>query len=879
MTATTARLSPPMCLATLLALFAAFPAFAAPMPADALAHADDFTFGYYPQGWRRDEKDPIIRYAVQTNRYAMLVDASSGRVARLGPVRPPEEAVQAAMEGNELLGAFPNAELDLAVILNGHAFPMVSGAGTPDQFRLQHVGKYLQQFQFPVTQIGGQASGAGLEGASAWIDGYCWPDRLSLEAKYAWRDIPALPSSERKDVTLAALLKVPDAYPIVEMLGADDAWQPAQTKTDRAILMRNEQGEGIALLCIPGAGQQVRRGDDGRLVLETNPFTFRAPADQTFACVVVPSLDVRGAALGEARQMAAAASGDLRVTAEGMAPYTGALSTTYDPVKGWWQVLLGDNNDLKTMEQVRVAVNNTAAAPATVRLSFAKAGGRFPITGMSPVLRDSDGWPLGLPVQISKNWHTTPCWFHGLTMLDAAPGAPLGFEFDLAYGFWGGVPAVSHAQLCLVGYGGNQLWDEMAIGSFGESITYDPDVNLTRSMVDDIRPLMVWGMGKTPKTQWSWTHNVGGCDFLTLFLKDQPKRQFLRRQKTLYSSYGPVISDVTYAGETPDGAIQSCVRTQTWRVDDYVRALYTLRYRVVKAVDDIDRLAFFQLGADRYNDISFRRIARGTINGLDEIWEPEKGGHTYSRRGEALPGAFPWMGMYEVNKDAPRPFPPGDQGALGDKAFIVRDWQAKLGGKDCPTPCYSVFGTKDGWNSALVELSPPKDLERLEVGDYVEATVEFLVLPQRADDYYGPNQNLVAALKANAEPWALTLREAVGAKVSVEASVGKVEQTWPVRIVADEGAQAEFSITGGVAYTPVTICGARANHGFALYAKIEDGTLVNVDQSSKAGRDWWQAAYDVVAKTWDVTYTLPLDAPGDARIAHRFVWRMDEPAQ
>ena len=29
-----------------------------------------------------------------------------------------------------------------------------------------------------------------------------------------------------------------------------------------------------------------------------------------------------------------------------------------------------------------------------------------------------------------------------------------------------------------------------------------------------------------------------------------------------------------------------------------------------------------------------------------------------------------------------------------------------------------------------------------------EAAVEFLVLPQKADDYYGPNQSMVAALKA-----------------------------------------------------------------------------------------------------------------------------------
>ena len=872
MTSTNLRSLLPMMLAVLGTMLSSS---AAPVPTDALAHADAYTYGYYPYGWRRDENDPAIRYAVQTNRYAMLVDGSNARVTRLGPVQPPEKAVHAAMQGNELLNHVPDAELDFAVVWNGHAFPMTCGAGTPDQMRLQHVGKYLQQFQFPVSQIGGLASGAGLEGASAWIDGYCWPDRIGFEVRYAWRDIPALPSAERKGIALAAFMKVPAAYPIVETLDANGAWQTGGGTGDRAILLRNEAGAGIALLCVPGARQHVRRNADGRLALEAEPFDFAAPAQQTFACVVVPSLDVRKDALREVENMAAAVGGALGVHAEGIAPYTETLPVSYDPAKGWWQVVLGENRDLRTMERAKVAASHTAPESATLRLNFAKAGGGFPITGMSPVLRDTEGWPLGLPVQISKNWHTTPVWFHGLTLMEIPPAVPLEFEFDLAYGFWGGVPPVSHAQLCLVGYGGNQLWDQMAIGSFGESITYDPDVNLGRSMVDDIRPLMVWGMGKTPKQQWSWTHNVGGCDFLTLFLKDQPKRQYLRRQKTLYASYGPVISDVTYAGETPDGAIQSRIRTQSWRVDDYVRALYTLRYRVAKPVENIDRLAFFQLGADRYNDISFRRMARGTLNGLDELWEPEKGGHVYSRRGEPLAGEFPWMGMYEINKETPRPFPEGDQGALGDKAFIVRAWKARLGGKDCPTPCYSVYGAEDGWQGALVELSPPKDVARLEQGDFVEAQLEFLVLPQKAEDYYGPNQNMVAALKANAEPWALTLREAVCANVSVEAAIGEVEQVWPVRIASDKGEQAAFTVTGGVGFTPVTICGAKASRGFTLYTQNDDGTRAKVEQSSAVGRDWWQADFDPAAQTWDITYTLPLDTPGDARGTHRFVWNMD----
>lgn len=48
-------------------------------------------------------------------------------------------------------------------------------------------------------------------------------------------------------------------------------------------------------------------------------------------------------------------------------------------------------------------------------------------------------------------------------------------ELTLVYGHWGGIAAASHAQLCLIGWGSNQLWEESALGSWGESVCYEPD--------------------------------------------------------------------------------------------------------------------------------------------------------------------------------------------------------------------------------------------------------------------------------------------------------------------------------------------------------------------------------------------------------------------
>lgn len=847
------------------------------VPSAALAHADDYTFGYYPYGWRRPNNEGPIRFAVQTNRYALLLDASKACVERLGPIAAPLPPLDAVLQGNSLLKSLPEAALTFAVEWNGRPFPAAQGAGSADQVRLYHVGKYLQHFTVQPVQFGGGAAGPGLEGVQGWLESYCWTGRMAWLLHVDSYENHLMPPQQLNNVVLSASLQMPPEYPIVEMLDDTGAWTPAapDTVSERAILMRNDAGQGIALVTAPGTGQRVLLSKENRLKLESERSDLPVDRSRTLPCIVVPSADIRREAAREAAQSQA----DAEVSAEGIAPYTGALPVDFDSVKGWYQITLGENADLNVMERVRLTLRNPAPEPRTVRLNFAKVGGGFPITGLSPVLRTAEGCPLGLPVQISKNWHCAPPWFHGLVPLDLESGQQLAFEFDLAYARWGGVPAVSHAQLCLVGYGGNQLWDEMAIGSFGESICYDPDVNLNRSMIDDMRPLMVWGMGAKPKIQWSWTHNVGGCDFLLLLKKSEPQRQFLTRMKTLYQSYGPVLSDVTYAGQTRDGSIQARMRTQSWRSDDYVRALYTLRYEIAKPVDNIDRLAFFQLGADHYHGLQFKRIARGSLAGLDEAWEPPAGGLEYSRRGEPLPGNMPWIGLYEVQKTPPEAFPKDDQGALADKAMIVRAWKARLGGQDCPLPHYSVFGSHDGVPSALVELSPPPDLPQLEPGDFVEAQVEVLVLPQRAEDYYGPNENLIQALRDQSDPWELTLREATGSNVEVSATAGTVEQAWPVRIRAGHGTHAAFTINGGLGYTPVTITGVASPSSFILQEVLGEDHRETIDQSSEIGNDWWQSDFHPDTGTWDLTFTLPLETPENTRQPHVFEWSATPPPQ
>ena len=204
----------------------------------------------------------------------------------------------------------------------------------------------------------------------------------------------------------------------------------------------------------------------------------------------------------------------------------------------------GKKPNIASLQRIRVHLQNRETEPQVVRLNFARDGGVSAITGLVPLLRDSRQNPTGIPVQISKNWHRREGktflyqggWLHALTMLKIPGGFEGDLEFCIARNLWGTVPLASHAQLCLIGWGTDQLWDQAAIGSWGESICYDPDVCLNRSVIDDVRPLMVTQMNST-NGKWAWTNNVGGGDFLVYF-NEADKKQFLTGMRTAYLSQG-----------------------------------------------------------------------------------------------------------------------------------------------------------------------------------------------------------------------------------------------------------------------------------------------------------------------------------------------------
>jgi len=520
--------------------------------------------------------------------------------------------------------------------------------------------------------------------------------------------------------------------------------------------------------------------------------------------------------------------------------------------------------ELDRLDRWHFTVRNESESETAVPLMFVDEHPPA-ITGFTPLLCEPDGAPTGIPVQISKNWHSREDkgnlphqgpWFHGCTFVHLPPRSKREFVFAMAYARYGGVPAASHAQLCLIGWGHNQFWDETAIGSFGESICYEPGRVQRRCCVDDVRPLMT--LPSSQAKPYGWAGNGGGGDFL-VWIDEAGRYQGFRATRADYRAYGPCLTDVCYIEETLGGAVSSRVNASIARSDDYLRVFHHFRYDVRLPVK-WQRLCFYQLGADFYNDTPARHTAIGDVSGARDEWEPVRGKEVYDRRGVALSGEQPWISIHGVERAAVN-----QGGAVASRGLIVRSWNAVLGGSRCPQPHASFYATEWGKGNfrTVVELSPPPELTALKPGDFVEAEVELVMFPAEAQTYYGPNKAFRKALESDADTWRLVHREARGNRLQIQLRNGKVERNYPLVLSVDRNWRAVCTLSGGTGYVPVTFTGLRDYRQFEL---LLDQKPLN---QAVHGNDFWQTDYDEVRKEWRITYNLQRDGQEPSRLELR----------
>ena len=511
---------------------------------------------------------------------------------------------------------------------------------------------------------------------------------------------------------------------------------------------------------------------------------------------------------------------------------------------------LSGQNGTRYYDEFWVKVNNAGSEEKTI--PFLLDLHTIPsITGLCPILCDKQGQPTGIPVQLSKNWHYGE-YLMAYTLLPCKPGKTE-YLLRVIYGFYGTLPSASHSQLCLVAYGGNGRWDQLAIGSWGETICFDMDMSCVNVAVTDVRMLMIrHGLNGT---KWGWTDASWGGDWLGVF-NDKSQKLVFNDMKTAYLSQGPCLTDVRtrgFYGAAHEVALDAQV--QTLRTDDYARTFQNLKY-TFNAPFATGSTWFYKMGGGAIN-YATPVTAYGNRDGLIEEQKVPltlKPGQMH-RDKTNFTGAGPWWVAFPGGY-----FPLGSGMPNGYRALVIRSYKATFGGKIYTEPTFSLPVNTVLKDDAGVDvyclLTAPKDVTSILPGDTVEMELESVSFPRISDDYYGPNETFRQHLAEHPQSWETTYREASGNDLEIQVDGGTLLSRYPIVIQASADCVTVI-IHGGVGFVPIRFEGLKSHDSYALYQEA-NGQLLPLDQS-RSGNDFWQTDFEPGTRAYQRSYNLPLD--------------------
>ena len=526
------------------------------------------------------------------------------------------------------------------------------------------------------------------------------------------------------------------------------------------------------------------------------------------------------------------------------------LLVSYDSTDGVFYV---NHNNIRcspttnVYDDIKLNIKNQNAIPARPIICFIKTT-NVSITGVSPIIVDAETYePTGEQVQISKNWHTYSSntqdfnyattdspkrnyqgpWLHAYTRINVKNNSEEARNYLLAYGRFGETFAASHAQLCLIGYGGYQVWDQSALGSWGESVTYDPDICLGRSMIDDVRPFLVTGP-TGGNLQYNWTGNVGGADFLRYSNKDG--MQHIINQRLSYITQAPCVTNVNYSGNTADGKIKTSITINLGRSDDLPRNYYTIEYQFLEDVE-YKELTLFKLCANGYADNKFTKYAYGDINGIIEADKSATADVNEATKTAANSDFF--FGLYNST----------DEEENGDVMCCIREFEANINGDIYRKPGYRFVNTTNGYKQVACEIGLPMECTGIiKKGSTIRLVVEYDVLPN-SDTYYGSSVyiQLTKNLMGTADEF---YQQVFGGKLELKVNEGELVSTYPINIYSKNNDAVSFTLSGGLGYTPLLLDGLSSYKGYKLKMKV-NGEFVDINQSSASyDKDFYQCYFN-----------------------------------
>jgi len=806
------------------------PAGVTSLPPLVFTNVQDYGFMFWSNGTSSGY------YGIRTSHYGMVFNCSSLAPSVLIPLS--NNVAEASALTESWAASFPPASPTVSFsckVISG----MSTNAVTPLSSKARDAaliesGKYFQRRWHKV--IAGSAPiDTNYSTTASGFEISAWPDRIAFV-------LHLVPTNTVSSATLQMTLDLTNIYNTLVTSGAA-----------RALVATN--GSGFVFLPSTGTSALNVDATNALVTVTTSVVNWQSGQEATVGLIIYPAASNATNVLAAA---AAVETAPLPLAATPVLPGGGNLAVNYDMDRGWYQVSLpaggtsGDDGMLRT----QVSVTNTTSNPQVVRLNF--DGVPFYIPGITAVLRDLNGSPLGIPVQLSKDWDTTSTnavfagnWFHGLTMLTVPANTNITFDLTMVGQNWGGVPAATHSQLCELqnnSYSNTgQQWDQSALGSCGETFTYDPEHVMTDNDGADSRPILLLN---TNGQAGQWCGNYGGAQFLRYYDSGGTQRRH-SRMRTQYARYCPNLTEVMYAGQSDDGKIALSYSASLQRSDDYSRGYHQVSINVVSNVS-FSRLVFFQVPADTYAYNNGTNLAYGDIDHTNatRTWYATGGLNKNIGTAVALTNNQPWVSIASSGQEsAYRP---------AAKGYVIRSWNARINGVT-NVPPYLIehsLGNSSSTPGSSLDLVPPPGVTTLQPGDYVQAVIERFYVPESPGDYYGPDQNLNQAVTNYGNTYAMAVREAIGNNLAVNMQSGTLIQTLPAIKIGLNSEFAQFAITGGLNYGPVTFMGA-STYQYPTIEELVGTNWIMINQSVN-GNDFWQADFNGTNRTWDITFNLKL---------------------
>ena len=834
--------------------------------------ARDYSYMWWKNGFNNPAGGGQLN--IQTGYYGMAVNPSQGQIIKLDSINELVTQTEAGTEDNSRIDGMSAVSMDYNVAIDGETYEF-SFVKKPDDnssaySRILETGRYMQRIDIMHLRY------SQLSDVLGRLEIAALPEYFSLEYSIYY---------EIANADLEFSVTLSEEYVHSEASG-----------DNKVMTFFKDNGSGITFVMPNRDGWSIRA--------EGNTVYFRAESlavpksEYTgFNVIVIPATQ---ASLSNADIYYG--SEQASVSAVQIEPREGReQDVEFDP-KGYVAISLNrmfsasgasfvSSSNRNALDRLKFTIENPTDENIRVPLQFYKDA-PFAVQGCSPFLRDAEtGEPIGVQVQLTKNWHDNAAiaeddplkfwsgiWFHGYTIIEVPASSSVTYEFTMTYANWGGVYASSHAQISLAGWGGNyQQWETSSIGAFSEAFCYDPETAHGRAFIDDIRPLNVDSMGG----KYGWTSCNGGGNFLYYNVNYNASMMMFQQVRTQFKKQGPNLTEVIYTGVTRDGKVKFEITANLPRTDDMARVYHTFKYTFLEDVT-FDRMAFYQFGADDYNDNVWMTMAVGnddgpasfTIDGetfsgefalplsdTERYYGSEDVMQRIDIEGEGL--WFAYMGAQRQEHKS---------GPDSNRALNVISYNAVLNGETYTKPSFNIRCTTNyNIQCNLIELCPPAAVgNTIEKGSTVEGVVEYLNLPVSKEAYYGPSEVMQSIPEEYFNTYRAAYYYVLGGKYTTEASIGEITKSVPITVKTVEGdVAAQITITGGISYVPITFTNVPSYSGYRLEKK-EGEQWVMVDQSYN-GNDYWQAWYDSDTATYELTFNVEHSGDPEAVYEYRLV--------